>query len=80
MSLRYRELYNIFGVFASDTATGYHALDVSNNPVNTTELTYLDTNRIAPLDRINSFGFTALEIAFNPFTHLDMESLLYGFI
>ncbi len=61
MPFRYREVYNIFGVYAgSSPATGYHFEDYNQIPHNNSNLTIFDSNRIKPLDRIFNleYGFS----------------------
>lgn len=56
---RYRQIYNIFGVFAgSAPATGFHYLDYNGIPANNPNLTIFDTNLLKQIDRVNSLGYS----------------------
>lgn len=59
MPTRYRQIYNIWNVYAgSAPATGYHYSDYNNEGHNNPQLTIFDNNLLQQIDRINSFQYS----------------------
>ena len=76
---RQRLIYNVFGVYASDTATGYHALDYNGVPINSTELSLFDYNRVRQIDRIQNFQYS-IDISRTNVAQLGKRGLVNNYI
>lgn len=73
---RYRQIYNIWGLYASDApATGYHYSYYDGTKHNNPQLTIFDNNLISQIDRVNSveYGF---DISRTNFTQLGVRGLI----
>lgn len=73
---RYRQIYNIFGLYAGRSpATGYHYFNYNNEPKNDSNLTIFDFNGLGQIDRVQSFNY-GFQTSHTNLSHLGKRDLI----